>query len=124
MPARLLALAAAFLVLSGCGPAKLDETRTYDLEPGDLKVLQLPAQPKPQRLTVEFEANNPVEVVVYKAEDANDMNNLPASKALASEKAKTTGTVVVDLGPDVATSVVVIGLGKKASVKVHVTNRK
>ncbi len=125
MPARLLTLAAAvFLLSSGCGPAKLDESRTYDLDPGEIKFLQLPAQPKPQRLTVEFEATSPIEVVIYKAEDAKDLENLPASKALASEKSKTTGTVVSDLNPDVATSIVVIGLGTKTTVKLHVTNRK
>ncbi len=126
MPARPCLLIAALVLLapSGCGPAKLDETKNYDLEPGDVKSIILPAQPKPQRLTVEFESNEPVDVAVYKSDDAKELYSLPVSKALAIERAKTSGTLTADLGPDIATTVVVSALSKKASVKVHVTNRK
>jgi hypothetical protein len=127
VPARLFPLlAAGALLASGCGPAKLDEKKTVEVDPGgdSIKAYNLPAQPKPQRITVEFESDNPVEVAVYKADDAKALESLPASKALATEKAKTSGTLAVDLGPDVATTVVVTALSKKSSVKLHMTNRK
>ncbi|MBN9522161.1 hypothetical protein J0H58_27185 [bacterium] len=120
----LLIAAIILLAPAGCGPAKLDETRNYDLEPGDVKSIILPAQPKPQRLTVSFDSNEPVDVAVYKSDDAAELFSLPTSKALAIERAKTSGTLTADLGPDVATTVTVSALSKKATVKVHVTNRK
>lgn len=125
MPARLFSLlAAGALLASGCGPAKLDEKKTADLDTGDIKAFNLPAQPKPQRITVEYEATNPIEISVYKADDAKNLESLPASKALKTEKATTNGTLAVDLGPDVATTVVVSALSKKATVTLHMTNRK
>jgi hypothetical protein len=122
----LLFLAAiAFLPLAGCGPAKLDITKTYKVVPGDTQFVILPAQPKPQRITVEYEADQPVEIGVYKSDDVKDQDTaLPTSKALKVEKATTTGTVAVDLNPDVSVTVTVTGLGKEAGVKLHITNRK
>lgn len=126
MPARpcLFVAALALLVPAGCGPAKLDETKTWTLEPGDVQSITSPAQPRPQRITVEFESNEPVDVGIFKADDATNLNSLPVSKALAIERNKTTGTLTADLGPDVSTTVTVGALSKKATVKVHVTNRK
>jgi hypothetical protein len=125
LPAFVVAL--GFLAPAGCGAAKLDETKTVVVEPRENKACILPAQPRPQRLTVEFESDNPVDVAVYKGEDVQGEDKLsspPVSKALATQSAATKGTLTVDLGPDVATSVVVSGLGKGANVKLHMTNRK
>jgi hypothetical protein len=127
VPARpLLVLAAvAFLAPSGCGPAKLDETKSYSLNPGDTQTLALPAQPRPQRLTVDFDADNPVEVFILKTADVSDPDApLPTGKALAIERAKASGTLSVDLGPDTATTVAVTALSKQTNVKLHLTNRK
>lgn len=126
MPARpcLLVAALALLVPAGCGPAKLDETKNWTVEPGDVQSIILPAQPKPQRLTVEFESSEPVDAGIYKTDDAKELHSLPVSKALAVERGKTSGTLTADLGPDVSTTVTVGALSKKATVKVHVTNRK
>jgi hypothetical protein len=127
VPTRPLLVFAAvvFLTPSGCGPAKLDETKTYTLPPGETKPLTLPAQPRPQRLTVEFEADNPVEVGVYKTADVSDPDApLPTGKALAIERAKDSGVLSVDLGPDVSTTVTVTALSKQTNVKLHLTNRK
>ncbi|HEX4607475.1 MAG TPA: hypothetical protein VH092_04645 [Urbifossiella sp.] len=127
MPARLLTpvVAVALFAAAGCGPAKLDEKKSYEVDPRETKFVTLPAQPKPQRLTVEFESDEPIEIGVYKDDDIKDREApLPTSKAFVVEKTKTSGTVTVDLGPDVSTTVTVTALGKKANVKLHMTNRK
>lgn len=125
MPRTLAVVALLGLALPGCGPAKLDETKNYDIDPGETKFVILPAQPRPQRLTVEYDAASPVEVGIYKTDDVKDQPaTLPSSKALAVDKAKAAGTISADLGPDVSTTVTVTGLGKKTAVKVRITNRK
>jgi hypothetical protein len=123
-PRRFCVPAALLLILAGCGPAKLDETKNWTIEPGDVQSIILPAQPRPQRLTVEFESGEPVDVGLYKTDDAKDLYSLPVSKALAVERGKTSGTLTADLSPDVSTTVTVNALSKKTTVKVHVTNRK
>ena len=126
MPTRSLLFLAAVVLLApaGCGPAKLDEKKTYQIVPGDTQMMILPKQPRPQRITVEYQSDQPVEVGIYKSEDVKEGENLPASKALGVEKAKTSGTVTADLGPDVATTVTVSALGKSCSVTLHVHNKK
>ena len=125
MPTRsILVLPAVVLfALAGCGPAKLDEKKTYPVSAGDTQMMILPKQPKPQRITVEFESDQPVDIGIYKSEDVEG-GTLPSSKALGIERAKDKGTVTADLGPDVATTVTITALGKTANVKVHVHNKK
>ena len=115
----LLALAAA-----GCGPAKLDYKKSDTVDPGESKLYELPTQPKPQRLTVEFKSNEPVTVGVYNAADVKEDAILPESKARKVERAQTSGTLVVDLAPGDATTITVSGLGKKAAFEIQATNRK
>jgi hypothetical protein len=126
VPVRPCLFVAALVLLApaGCGPAKLDDTKNWTIEPGDVQSIILPAQPKPQRLTVEFESSEPVDVGIYKTDDTTDLHSLPVSKALAVERGKTSGTLTADLGPDVSTTITAGALSKKATVKVHVTNRK
>ncbi|MFO0798618.1 MAG: hypothetical protein U0804_14180 [Gemmataceae bacterium] len=126
MPTRaFLCLSAVVLVATaGCGPARLDEKKTYQLTPGDTKMMILPKQPKPQRITVEFESDQPIEVGIYRSSDVTQDTTPPASKALGIERAKATGTVTADLGPDEATTVTFSALGKAATVKAHVHNKK
>jgi len=117
--------AVVLLAPGGCGPAKLDEKRTWPVIPGEVQTMTLPKQSRPQRVTVEYESDQPVDVGIYKAEDVKEgETNLPTSKALAIDRAKTTGSIQADLGPDVATTVTVTGLGKSATVKVNVHNKK
>lgn len=117
-------IAVALLAPAGCGPAKLDETKSYQLTPGDTQMMILPKQPKPQRITVEYESDQPVEVGIYKSEDVKEDSHPPSSKALAIDRAKASGTISADLSPDVATTVTVSALGKQANVKLHVHNKK
>lgn len=126
MTTRSILFLAAVVVLApaGCGPAKLDETKTYSVTAGDTQMMILPKQPKPQRITVEYESNQPVDVAIYKSEDVKEGEAMPTSKALGIDRAKEKGTVTADLAPDVATTVTVTGLGKTATVKVHVHNKK
>lgn len=125
MPTRpFLFLAAAVLAPFGCGPAKLDEKKTYQITPGDTQMMILPKQSKPQRVTVEYESDQPVEVGIYNSADVKEDQAPPASKARAIDRAKTTGSIFADLGPDEATTVAISALGKAANVKLHVHNKK
>jgi hypothetical protein len=126
MPTRsILFLAAAVLLApAGCGPAKLDEKRSYSVVSGETQMMLCPKQPQPQRITVEYDSDQPVDVGIYKSEDVKEGDVLPTSKALAVDRAKSKGSISADLGPDVATTVTVTGLGKTANVKFHVHNRK
>ena len=49
---------------SGCGPAKLNQSKTFTLDAGDTQSIDLDAQPKPQKITIEF-ASSAGDVVVY-----------------------------------------------------------
>jgi hypothetical protein len=126
VPTRSFLFLAAVLLLApaGCGPDKLDQKKTYPVAPGETQMMLLPKQARPQRVTVEYESDQAVDVGIYKAEDVKEGENLPTSKALAVDRAKDKGSISADLGPDVATTVTISGLGKSASVKVHVHNRK
>lgn len=119
-----LALLPAAALAAGCGPAKLDLKKTYDVTPGDTQFIDLPPQPKPQRITVEFKSADPVTVGIFNTADINRDAFLPESKARGIERAKTAGTVTADVGPGDATTVTISGAGKATQVELHVTNRK
>ena len=119
-------LAVGFASLSGCGPAKLDVTKTLDLNTEDAKAILLDAQSKPQKINVEFEATNgTVYVLLFKDADvAKDEDGIvPANKALGSKANEKSGSFAVDVPENTATRVVVRNASGKTDVKVHVTNR-
>lgn len=130
MPIRssLLALALG-LLLTGCGPAKLNETKTLKLDKETMATsLSLPAQSKPQTITVEFNSSEgEVTVGVFKKEDIktdDDMTTVALSKALASKKGKSE-SFTVDVPENTATRVVARGhTAAKTDVTVKVTNAK
>ena len=129
MLARITAAAAmaGLLTLSGCGPAKLDESRNWTLDPGgdSTRALDLPAQSKPQVLTVDFESSAAeVNVGVFKDADAAKLDDVPWTKAIKAETGKKSGTFTADVPANTATRVVVGNTTKKTEVKVQVTNRK
>lgn len=122
--ACVLVLAVGLVGLPGCGPARLDETRKWSLEPGEALALELPAQPVVQTLTVQFDATaDDVTVAIFKVEDAKNLYALDVSKALAKQQGKS-GTVTVEIPEKTATQVVGMAAMKKAEVNIHVTNKK
>lgn len=117
-------LASGFLVLSGCGPAILDETRSWNMDAAETQSLGMDAQSKPQTITVECESTSAnVTVGLFKESDAKDLNSIQFSKALKSESATKKGSFAVDVPEKTATRVVVESSGK-TTVNLHVTNKK
>ena len=122
-----VALAIPFLGLAGCGPAKLDVTKNYTLDPAGehTYAIDLDAQSKPQTLNVEYEAaDSEVTVAVYKASEAEDLETLQTSKAIKSESGKKSGKLTVEVPENTATRVVVGDSKAKTAVKLRVTNRQ
>jgi hypothetical protein len=118
-----LLLAAGLVALSGCGPAKLDVTKTYTLD-GAPQMVILDAQPKPQKITVEFESSAAeVTVMLIKKSDVpeGEESFVPIAKAIVSKKDKT-GTITGDVPEKTETLVLVRG-GTKTDVKLHITNK-
>ena len=117
------AVAFACLVLAGCGPAKLDITRNYNMD-GLPQVLILDPQPKAQKVTVEYESSaSEVVVMIIKASDVpkEEEGIVPTSKALAFKKDKS-GTFTADVPEKTETFVIVRG-GTKTDVKLRVHNQ-
>jgi len=112
------------LVVAGCGPAKLDVTRNISLDSQESRSVDLDPQPKPQTLTVTYEAGAELFVGVYKAADAPDLQNLPEGKALKSESGKKSGTLTVEVPENTATRIVIANAKTNTDVKLHITNQK
>lgn len=123
--ASFASLAIGFLVVTGCGPAKLTVTKSYEVNLGEAQAIELDPQPKPQKLTVNFNATEEVNVLVFKAADASGdaMITADAKKALTSKKGKTE-TFTVDVPEKTAVAIVVREPAKKARVELTVTNQK
>ena len=93
MPTRLLTIAIAFGALSlfGCGPSKLNESKSWELETGDGRALDLPAVSKPQKVNVEFSSSDgDVTVLVFKEEDAREEGSR-AAEAQGPQVVRSTG---------------------------------
>jgi hypothetical protein len=118
-----LLFAAGLVALSGCGPAKLDVTKTYTMD-GTPQLVILDAQPKPQKITVEFESTGAeVTVLLIKKSDCPEGEEafVPTAKAIASKKDKS-GTITGEVPEKTETLVIVRG-GTKTDVKLHITNK-
>jgi hypothetical protein len=128
MPARpaLFAVALALLLVGGCAPPKLNESRSYTMIVGDSQVLDLPPISMAQKITVEF-TSSASEVSVYLIKDfkEEDGQNAPPSKAqILDEKKGKSGSFTVDVPEKTATRVVVRGPQAKTDVTLKVTNAK
>ncbi|HXD88269.1 MAG TPA: hypothetical protein VN641_17405 [Urbifossiella sp.] len=128
MFARSTTVAIASLVLvgfAGCGPAKLDETKTLQVD-SDAQILQLDPQAKPQSLRVQFEsARSPVTVLLVKASDVpgpDDAVYVSTDKAIAFMKGEKSGEFSGEVPANTATVVIVRDAKGQTSVKVHITN--
>jgi hypothetical protein len=119
------ALALGAFAFIGCGPSKLNETKTWEMEVGDGKALDLPAVSSKQTLNVEFSSSDgDVAVFVFKEEDAKGEDGIlssASSKALKSAKGKGE-TFTVDVDPNTPTRVIVRDQMKKTTVKLKVSN--
>jgi hypothetical protein len=127
-PAFLAALAAGLLALPGCGPGALDASRTYDLEPGEARSIDLDGVGSPQTLTVTYESSaGPVTVAVFRKDDVpsdDDIVTIPTAKALGTAGKDEKGTVTVEVPANTPVRVVVRDAQKQSNVKVRVTNKK
>jgi hypothetical protein len=117
------ALAVAFASLSGCGPAKLNQTKTLSVDVGEARAIDLDGQPKPQKVNVKYSSPEEVSVLVFKEVDArgDDMLDAGEGKALGKSKGKD-GTFSVDVPENTPVRVVVRGSPKKTDVKLEITN--
>ena len=84
-------------------------------------------EPKPQTIKVDFEADNPVIVLVVKDADLSkddDGGFFPANKPLAASKSgEKKGEFSAELPANTAARVVARASGGKATIKLHVTNQ-
>ena len=122
----LIAVASALLFAAGCGPAKLNESRTYSLNAGEAQILDLPAISKAQKVTVEF-TSSAVDVSVSLIKDFKESDGLdtpPSKTQTLAEKTGKDGSFVVDVPENTATRVVVRGANAKTDVTLKVTNAK
>jgi hypothetical protein len=121
-------IAVGLIYVIGCGPAKLNETRTWNLDDELVaQSLDLSAQPKPQTIHVEFSSSgNEVSVYLFKAEDAKGDKGLTEAnpeKALALKTNTKNDSFSAEVPPNTATRVIVRrNGGGKAEVKLKVTN--
>lgn len=128
MPTRLSTILLAYgaLFLAGCGPAKLNESRTWELEAASPKALDLPAISKTQKINVEFSSTDgDVLVAVFKEEDAKGEEGLVnadtnRSKALA-HKSSQGEKFSVEVPENTATRVIAFSK-KKTTLNLKVTN--
>jgi len=126
MSSRLLILMLAGFVLPGCGPGKLEESRTWDLDGGEARALDLPAVSKPQKINVEFTSSEgDVSAFVFKEEDVKGEDGLRnadinAKKAIASKTSKGE-TFSADVPENTSTRVIIFAK-RKTTVNLKVTN--
>jgi hypothetical protein len=121
-------LALGLGLVAGCGPAKLNETKTWPgISSGDIKALDVPAITKPQKVTVEFTSSSAdVTVIAVKESDARGdkgLQDADPSKALAKKSGKS-GEFAVDVPENTAIRVIVLNVTAKTDVTVKVTNSK
>jgi hypothetical protein len=118
-------LAVCLVGILGCGPGRLDETRTYNLaDATEAPYMELPPQSKAQTIKVEFESSAAeVDVGLFRAADVPDPAMANFSKAMKAEVQKKSGSFSVDVPENTATRVIVANPKAKTDVKLHVTNR-
>ncbi|MBP3957232.1 hypothetical protein J8F10_18380 [Gemmata sp. G18] len=129
MPTRFaLAVCALGLFLAtGCGPAKLDQKTVVSVDAGDTKSIDLDAQPKPQKITIDFSSSaGSVSVYVFKEADAKGEKGLEdaeanKAKALAAKESKGEA-FAVDVPENTAIRIIFFAT-KKTDVTVKLTNR-
>jgi hypothetical protein len=123
MLARLVPL--ALLLAAGCGPAKLNESRTYPMAPGTPAGFDLPVIGKAQTLTVEFTSSAAdVSVFVVKNPPAEMDDAPPAATSVLGTATGKSGTVTAAVPAQTPVRVMVSGAKAKTDVVLKVTNAK
>ena len=111
----------------GCGPGKLNESRTWEMGREDVKALDLPAVAKPQTIKVEFTSSDAdVEVCLFKEADAKGdagLSQATTDKALGKANGKG-GNFSAEVPENTATRVVAREAKGKTKVDIKVTNQK
>jgi hypothetical protein len=121
----LVAVALALLAPAGCGPAKLNEERTYTMDATEVQTLDLPAIAQPQTVTVEFSSSaSPASVYLLQNFKADDAQMIPTKDQILATKQGKEGTFSADVPAKTATRVLIRGLSAKTEVKLKVTNKK
>lgn len=120
-----LFLGIGLVAVGGCGPAKLDVEKSYNLDSGESQLVILDPQPKPQKITVTYEAGSELTVLLIKASEIKEGEEgiVPLAKAIASEKGNKTGTISGDLPENTEGRVIIRNPAAKTTVKVHITNK-
>jgi len=116
-------LAIVSLALTGCA-AKLNESRSYTLQPELGEGFFLSAQQKPQKITVEFTADGEVTVLLFKADDAksDEAALMTDEKKALGFKTGKSGSFTADVPENTQTRLVIRGASKTTKVDVKVTN--
>jgi hypothetical protein len=123
-----VALVAGFAFAAGCERnARLEVKNSYEIGPQEGKAMILDPQPKPQKFTVEFKADNDINVLVFKDSDIpageDGLEKADAKKAIAQKKGKAE-SFTVDVPEKTGTQIVMREALKKTKVELSVTNRK
>ncbi len=123
------AVAVGLIFLVGCGPGRLDETKTLSLGVNDAaQSIDLPAQSKLQTINVEFSSpESEVSVYLFKEEDARGEDGLTSAnptKALAKKTNSKGDSFSAEVPPNTATRLIVRAGGNKTDVKLRITNQK
>jgi hypothetical protein len=123
----LIAFAPVLLAATGCGPVKINESRTLKLDAGTAaQSLKIPAPSKAIKLTVEFSSSSgDVACHVFKESDVPNeeaMTTVQPKQALGGKRGKG-DTFTVDVPEGTATRVIVREhTAKETDVTVKVTS--
>jgi len=122
-------LVAGLFALAGCGPAKLEVNSTATIDPNDYKMIGLQKQSQPQKVTIEVDATEPVNVyVIDSSKEAWFPDLSPDKQAETAKYGKKLGvkkdSLTADVPENAEVTVAIGGATKKTDVKISISNRK
>ena len=120
------AMLACIAALAGC-TAKLDHTKEFTVPPFGETHWILDAQSKPQKIKIEVQSDQDLDVFVLSPDMADKFQDLKPGEAekaaIAHKKGVKAETVTADIPAKTAYSVLVGNPKKTATGKVHITNQ-
>jgi hypothetical protein len=122
-------LLAGLVTLSGCGPAKLEVSKTKTVEAADYELVGLPKQSQEQKITIEVDATEPVNILVIDSSAEKGFDGLaPADQVAKGKYGKKTNvkkdSLTADVPANAAVTVAIGGGTKRGEVKYSISNRK